>query len=120
MLKIALDYDNTYTADKKLWNKFIDLVQLMDHEVLIVTMRSKESDWNEELGVLDKDLNLNVIFCDGNPKRKFCEDLGIQIDIWIDDYPEGIHLGTQYTTEQLQEWREEEKAKLQDKTLKVA
>lgn len=107
-LKIALDYDNTYTADKELWDKFTDMVQLMNHKVFIVTMRSRESDWNDELGVLDKKLSLPVIFCDGRPKRRVCEELGIHVDIWIDDYPEGIHLGTQYSPTQLEEWRAEQ------------
>lgn len=43
-LRIALDYDNTYTADNVLWDAFIKLSVSLGHSVYIVTMRNPTLD----------------------------------------------------------------------------
>lgn len=85
-MKIALDYDNTYTKDPKLWNYFIDDAQLKDHEVMIVTYRSPDMK-------IDHELEIPVFYTSFFAKRKYMEDQGIKIDVWIDDWPESILIG---------------------------
>lgn len=82
-MKIALDYDGTYTEDPVLWNKFIDLLQLRDHEVMIVTFRGDDTP-------IDHEVPIPVYYTAARPKREFMNDIGITIDVWIDDYPELI------------------------------
>lgn len=85
-MKIALDYDATYTLDPKTWNKFIDLMQLADHEVMIVTYRDKDMP-------IDHDLPIPVYYTAFYAKRSYMKEQGIDIDVWIDDWPEGILIG---------------------------
>jgi hypothetical protein len=105
-MKLALDYDNTYTASVPFWRDFILLAQKAGNEVKIVTMRSKELDYETEFDFLKKHYGVETVFCDGFPKKDICAEQGYEVDIWIDDMPEGISRGTQYTLDQLTAWRE--------------
>lgn len=101
-MKIALDYDNTYTADPELWDMFIIMATARGHEVHIVTMRHPEDD-------TISDVTIPIIYCDGAPKRRVAQDAGHFFDIWIDDTPEGIVNGSTYTFVELERWRENER-----------
>lgn len=106
MLTIALDYDGTFTEEKIGWTWFIDMMTSLGHTVYFVTMRSKEHDWHDDFAPYWPD---KVIFCDGKPKKEVVENLGIKIDIWIDDNPFGIYRGSIFTPEALAIWRSEQK-----------
>lgn len=103
---IGLDYDGTYTADKLFWSHFIDILQHWGHDFYIVTMRSKEHDWHDDFAPYWPD---KVIFCDGRAKKNVVDQLGIEIDIWIDDNPITIQSGSLFTPEMLAEWRAQNK-----------
>lgn len=81
-MRIALDYDNTYTRDPELWNKFIADSFALGHEICCVTMRASFDfiPWPPEFCIL-------VIKTAGKAKVPFCEALGVKVDIWIDDQP---------------------------------
>lgn len=79
---IALDYDNTYTADQQLWNNFILDAQHRGHVVICVTMRRPD----EPVTVSWKH-SMPVYYTSRKAKKKFIEDLGITPAIWIDDSP---------------------------------
>lgn len=85
-MKVALDYDNTYTLDPPFWDKFIDMLQLKDHEVMIVTYRSPDIP-------IDHELPIPVFYTSFHAKRKYMLEQDINIDVWIDDWPEGILIG---------------------------
>lgn len=93
-MKIALDFDKTFTADPRLWNSFINMAVASGHEVRIVTMRCDIKDGiNWKVATPDAVWHVPpvpVIWCDGNPKAEFCRALGWVPDIWIDDDPYGI------------------------------
>ncbi len=99
-LKIALDYDLTYTEDSMLWLAFAFMAIGMGHDVMIVTARGPVLDEIHDLA------QSMIIYCDGKSKIDVCKEIGWEPDIWIDDNPAGIILGSTYTQEQLQEWRE--------------
>ena len=102
-LNIALDFDNTYTADNVLWDAFINLAVSLGHKVYIVTMRCPT---NDTIPIRLPDNLCGIFYCNGNPKRSYCNDVfGVEFNIWIDDHPEGIHMGSSFTPEQLEEWR---------------
>lgn len=72
-MKIALDYDGTYTADPELWDWFIDKLLSRGHEVVCVTMRYP----TEPIA-----LTIPVIYTSRKAKYSFVPDA-----IWIDDKP---------------------------------
>lgn len=88
-MKIALDYDNTYTAAPALWENFVEEAVKSKHAVRIITYRSVGAD-NEKLIEAAKKLGVKVMFTAGTAKRKYCIDKGWEPDIWIDDKPESI------------------------------
>lgn len=114
---IAMDFDETYTADPSCMRAIIRCFQSCGHKVFIVTMRSHEHDWLDEFEFLKKNYDVDTIFCDGKAKKPFCEALGLQFQFWMDDRPEGINADSVFTGAQLAEWRTEQKAKQENKAL---
>lgn len=103
-MKIALDYDLTFTLDPKFWHEFAILADNHGHEVRIVTARSPKHDKIEGLDWLD------IIYCDGVAKRFHCEwfaddGKGWTPDVWIDDKPQSVDNNSTATREILDEWR---------------
>jgi len=88
-MKIAIDYDKTYTADKKLWDAFVKSAKKSRHAVRFVTSRSVTGD-NRSLINDAKKLGIRVIYTAGTAKEKHCKEVGWKPDIWIDDQPESI------------------------------
>lgn len=87
-MNIALDYDNTYTADPVLWNMFLNNCILRGHKVYIITMRYE----NEvPQSIKDEHKIVRVIATGRKAKEKFVNNLNIKIDIWIDDAPYFIY-----------------------------
>lgn len=82
-MNLALDYDGTITEDFDFWFNFIDLSITHGHSVFIVTARHSEP--SGFTGV-----NVSVICTKGQQKSPFCQSIGINIDVWIDDMPETI------------------------------
>jgi len=87
-LTFALDYHKTYSADPKFWNVFIQLVWLRKDKVYCVchsTDPEEVSELMDSIGkIIGKDM---VILTYGKAKKPFCDKLGIDIDIWIDNRP---------------------------------
>lgn len=106
-MKIALDYDNTYTADREFWRSFIILCQRAGHMVFIVTHRERTRDSNDDLQNLEHN-GCPVYFTGGVAKRWWCLHWGPgSVDIWIDDKPEGVSTNSTMPLDKLTQWREE-------------
>jgi hypothetical protein len=88
-MRIALDYDGTYTADPVMWDQFCDAAHAKGHEVVMVTMRHPSEGLPEAPGVN------SMIYTSRKAKRPFMEALGIPVDIWIDDQPHWIYQDSQ-------------------------
>lgn len=82
-MRIALDYDDTYTKDPTLWDNFVTKAKYNGHQISFVTYRYPY----ETKGIVDaaKRLALNIVFTSRQPKRRF-----FNADVWIDDMPECI------------------------------
>lgn len=83
-MKIALDYDQTFTADPELWTPFVRTALARGHAVAFVTFRRDDchnSDIQEDAAML----GIDIVYCSGKQKSH-C----YQADIWIDDSPELI------------------------------
>lgn len=86
-MRIALDWDSTYTLAPGFWDSFISRAKVEGHDVRIVTFRTEAMNdaaltWMSSI--------IPVIFTAGYQKRSFCANLGWFPDIWIDDSPEFI------------------------------
>lgn len=102
-MRISLDYDATYTVDPVGWNKFIDLMQLRDHEVVMVTFRGDDTP-------VEIEPPIKVYYTGAKPKRWFMNEvIGLPIDVWIDDYPDLIVTQSEWTDEQRDRWRQDHK-----------
>ena len=104
-MKIALDYDHTYSADPKLWNGFIFAAQGAGHDIRIVTARDDRFDRTEK--ILAAGERVDVIYTRGIAKRWYCEHFvkDFAPDVWIDDKPESIIANSDFSAEDLAKWR---------------
>jgi hypothetical protein len=89
MKTIAIDFDDTYTANPKMFNKIIDIFKENDYKVCICTSRDPKKSMDVEKSNVRSIVDY-IFFTDGEPKKEFMESLGIKIDIWIDDFPKSI------------------------------
>jgi len=76
-MRIALDYDETYTRDPAFWDAFIDFAKRSGHEVVCVTLRYESE--------RPPDIPCPCICTGRKAKRNFTKDK--PIDVWIDDDP---------------------------------
>lgn len=83
-LLIALDYDDTYTADPLLWDQFIALARTRGHQVICVTGR------REPPGLHERQIPCRIVCAGGEYKRHAAAKAGHAVHIWIDDMPELI------------------------------
>ena len=77
-MKIAIDYDNTYTADPVLWDAFMKIASSRGHQLKIVTLRNPLTEAISE--------PLDVIYT-----NRFAKYKHYNADVWIDDSPRGIY-----------------------------
>jgi len=83
-MKIALDYDNTFTEDTGLWIAFVNNARGRGHSVAFVTSRSETYE-NQDILSDAESLGIPVVFCNHEQK-----ELHYAAHVWIDDSPEDI------------------------------
>lgn len=88
-LTIAIDYDDTFTADPALWSSFIQDAKLMGHSVCCVTARrcTEQNVDNINLQFDHWNCQIPVFFSNLGSKIAEMERRGIDVSIWIDDDP---------------------------------
>lgn len=86
MIIISLDYDSTYTLAPDMWLAFIKNAP-PNVKIYCITMRSSYERDSMDPRLLQA---VGVIFTDRKAKRKFTEDMGLHVHIWIDDMPDWI------------------------------
>jgi hypothetical protein len=93
-MNIALDFDQTYTEDPPLWDRFIFNSKARGHKVYLVTSRPEKlpnyPDLNADIDEFLLIHDIEVIYCSGGQKSYEVSSRGIFINVWIDDCPEGI------------------------------
>ena len=104
-MKIALDYDETYSVDPEFWNLFIASAKARGHEVRGVTARDDRFD--RTAGLVELEQLIPVIYCRGIAKRWYCTHFVEDFvpEVWVDDNPEAVLLNSRGTPEDLAEWR---------------
>ena len=91
-LVISLDYDRTFTAAPGLWRSFVSMATNAGNKVVCISRRENDEANREELRQAFADLEVSdLILCGSNTqKRDAAAKAGVAVDVWIDDYPEGI------------------------------
>lgn len=91
-LVISLDYDRTYTAAPGLWRSFVNMATAAGNRVVCISRREDDEANREELRLAFADLEVgDLILCGAETqKRDAAAKAGIAVDVWVDDYPEGI------------------------------
>lgn len=91
-LLISLDYDRTFTAAPGLWRSFVAMASERGNKVVCITRRENTDANREELRLAFADLDVaDLILCGtGTQKRDAAAAAGLEVDVWIDDHPEGI------------------------------
>ena len=92
---IAIDFDDTLTADPVMFRTLIAVVESFGHRTICVTARRDTSenrewvsDWLKEHGI-----DLYVHYTAGASKVDHMARIGVKVDIWIDDDPRKCALG---------------------------
>lgn len=106
-MKIALDYDQTWTLDPAFWNAFTVAAKACRYDVRIVTIRDERYDRTAPLIELEK--TIPIIWTRGTAKRWFVAHFvpDWPVSVWIDDRPETILYNSATTPEALAVWRAE-------------
>ena len=91
-LVISLDYDRTFTAAPGLWRSFVNMATAAGNKVVCISRREATDENREELRLAFADLEVgDLILCGADTqKRDAAAKAGIAVDVWVDDYPEGI------------------------------
>jgi HK97 family phage prohead protease len=93
-LTISLDFDNTFTAAPGLWRSFVADAQARGNRVVCITRREDNEESRAALrtafGDLHDELAGVLLVGPDQRKRSAAAAAGISVDIWVDDYPEGI------------------------------
>ena len=83
----ALDFDDSYTADRDLWRHFISNALTRGHTVLCVTARYDTPENREDLADMYR-MKIPVYYTGHAAKIWYMKEIwGISPDIWIDDQP---------------------------------
>lgn len=88
---ISIDFDDTYTKDPKLWDRFAVDAIARGHTVYCVSARSVQDmdDPKRSIGLIISENN--CIGTNLEPKREFMRNVHkIHVNVWIDDMPEMI------------------------------
>ncbi len=83
---VAIDFDNTITADVDFYLDLIDAYRSRDWEPVVCTLRDNDDDNLIEIRDKLHDVGIRIYTTDGKKKRAFMLHEGISVGLWIDDY----------------------------------
>jgi hypothetical protein len=112
-MKIALDFDATYTLDPEFWDGFISSAFDQGHYVLLATYRHPHLDAHPLLDKLKE--KITCYFTDGKAKKPYLEERGIVVDVWIDDRPLTVLEDSAWGVDspELHAWRDQNRKNLE-------
>ena len=92
---IAIDFDDTLTADPVMFRTLIAVLKSFGHHAVCVTARrdTDENRLNIEGYFAKYGIDLYVHYSALGSKLEHMERIGVKVDIWIDDDPEKCALG---------------------------
>ncbi|WP_172564666.1 hypothetical protein [Vibrio navarrensis] len=88
-MRIALDYDKTFTGDRALFSEFVMISKRRGHDIKFVTARYGERK-NDDIERDAMQLGIDIVYTDGRKKKPLLSDMLWTPDIWVDDDPDSI------------------------------
>jgi hypothetical protein len=82
---ICIDFDETYTADPKMWDSIIQIMKFSGHKVICATMRYP-SEGAEVQQYLGGKVDM-IYYTSRKAKMVYLSEINVCPDIWIDDKP---------------------------------
>lgn len=91
-LVISLDFDRTYTAAPGLWRSFVADATNRGNRIVCISRREDSEENREAIREAFDGLDISsVVLCGPETqKRDAARVAGLEVDVWVDDYPEGI------------------------------
>lgn len=83
---IGIDYDGTFTDNPECWSGVIRQLLIFGYSVYCVSARSDNPDTLSKLSQ-EFPSGVTILLTSHFPKKKYCESIGVHIDIWIDNNP---------------------------------
>ena len=83
-LTIAIDFDQTWTADPAGWYSFYHMMAARGHTIILATGREK---WSDDMARANLPSGMRIIYCGRQLKEQACRANGHHVNIWIDDMP---------------------------------
>jgi len=87
MATIAVDWDGTFNLISDLLLSFMEAARYAGHTVIICTMRYE----SEKAEMSNVEELFKIYFTGRKAKKPFLDELGIKVDIWIDDNPQWVN-----------------------------
>ncbi len=87
---IALDFDATASTNIPFWKNFVVMAHSQNYDVYLVTARHANN--IEEIKLHFGGLVRDIIATGHKAKQPFCQDMGLRMDIFIDDSPWNIYV----------------------------
>ena len=87
---IAIDWDNTISADQDYFLQLIKKLQQAGFTPFVCTLRAPDRENIKEIRTVIEETNIAIYLTDGKPKRKYMRKLGVKVHLWIDDFYSGI------------------------------
>lgn len=88
---IALDYDDTWTADPGVWLALLAAAKGRGHTVIMVTQRAEGQSAQIRADLAASKVEIPVVYAYGQAKRDAAIAAGYEVDVWIDDTPYGVN-----------------------------
>jgi len=90
-MKVAIDYDDTYTLDPECWAAIIDLLVDRGHRVICVTSRFDPFEYPEGEEEIIDPVPCPIFYTNRRAKEEFMlSEHEYSVDVWIDDNPERV------------------------------
>ena len=83
---IAIDWDNTISADQDYFRRLIKKFQAEGYSPFVCTLRAPDRDNIKEIVEILEEAEIPIYLTDGRPKRKYMKKLGVKVHLWIDDF----------------------------------
>ncbi len=83
---IAIDWDNTISADQDYFRRLIQKFQEAGYSPFVCTLRAPDRDNIKEIIEILEEAAIPIYLTDGKPKRKYMKKLGVKVHLWIDDF----------------------------------
>ncbi|MEN9503598.1 MAG: hypothetical protein RI964_2883 [Pseudomonadota bacterium] len=94
---IAIDFDNTITADIAFYQTLIRAYQAQGWQPVVCTVRDDLPENLQEIQTKLHDLNIPVYTTNGKKKRAYMQRQGVRVGLWIDDmFPCVSSCGSQF------------------------